>query len=424
MQEEISGLKQTDLLKALAVVNIFETGRPFGQFAAIAVLDDGAGISYGINQFTHRSGSLAGVVERYLELGGTAGRYILENALPNLRRKEPFVIRAYAKNERVKKALRAAAVTREMRTAQLQIAFKRYLEPAIDQCVRVGLVTPLSLAVIYDSITHGSYERIRDRVTMTPLGVPPPRPYESGHPSLDKEGSFPRGATLAFEKAWVAEYVRQRDRWLASIPRLNATRYRTRFFLNQIMLGSWELKLPLNVNGFWLRNEHIEDLLKFADVMIGTEPAAGPIFEPHKQSDKPATTSSISSQVLTPNPQAQPPDSDRNATPAPRGHPDADWSVMERAGETLKTVTNGFDRADAIITGFAYRSDRVKSFWTTVLGTTWQAAWAVFGFIVGMPKLVWLVVAVIAAALMLVYLYRQVALGKLREMGPHAARVR
>ena len=93
-------MKQKDLLKALAIVNIFETGMPFGDFGAVAVLNDGAGVSYGINQFTHRSGSLAAVVERYLELGGTVGRYILENALPNLRQAEPVVVRAYTRDER------------------------------------------------------------------------------------------------------------------------------------------------------------------------------------------------------------------------------------------------------------------------------------------------------------------------------------
>ena len=112
-QEEIAGVKQTELIKALAIVNIFETGKPYGEFGAVAVLNDGAGISYGISQFTHRSGSLAAVVERYLELDGAVGRFVLENALSNLRRKEPEVIRAYSKDEGVKKALRAAAVTRD-----------------------------------------------------------------------------------------------------------------------------------------------------------------------------------------------------------------------------------------------------------------------------------------------------------------------
>src|SRR5436190_10953063 len=130
LQEEISGMRHyafsiNNLLKALAIVNIFETGKPFGEFAAVAVLNDGAGVSYGISQFTHRSGSLAAVVERYLKLGGKIGRTLFETALPNLKRAEPVVIRAYARDERFKKALRAAAITREMREAQLQIGFER-----------------------------------------------------------------------------------------------------------------------------------------------------------------------------------------------------------------------------------------------------------------------------------------------------------
>jgi hypothetical protein len=388
MQERISGMKQTDLLTALAIVNIFETGKPFGEFAAVAVLNDGAGISFGINQFTHRSGSLAAVVRRYLELEGAVGRFVLENALPNLDRKEPVVIRAYSKDERVRKALRAAAVTREMRIAQMQIAFEKYLKPAVVECERLDFVLPLSLAVIYDSITHGSYEKIRDRVRVTPLGV---------------QSRTAEAVTLTFEKAWITEYIRTRDRWLAAIPRLNATRYRTRFFLNQIMLGRWEVRLPLNVNGFWLREVHIEDLLKFADEMLGTDPAAGPHLDPHIENNHPERLQPTSSHVLTSTPQARPPESDRKAP------------VLERAGEALKSVSNRFDRADAILTGVAYRTDRLKSLWTTVIGTIWQAAWAVFGFLFGMPREVWFVVALIAAALMLFYLYRQITLGRIRE---------
>ncbi len=42
--------------------------------------------------------------------------------------------------------------------------------------------------------------------------------------------------------------------------------------------------------------------------------------------------------------------------------------------------------------------------------------WALFGLAVGVPREVWLVVAIVAGALMLGYLYRQIALGKIREM--------
>jgi len=83
----------------------------------------------------------------------------------------------------------------------------------------------------------------------------------------------------------------------------------------------------------------------------------------------------------------------------------------------LNCAVAKFDQVDQIVTGVVTRSDRAKSLWTTVIGTVWQSAWALFGFISGLPSEVWLVVAVIVALLMLLYLYRQIALGKLRESG-------
>jgi hypothetical protein len=379
MQEENAGVKQEDLLKALAIVNIFETGKPFGEFAALAVLNDGAGVSFGINQFTHRSGSLAAVVERYLELDGKVGRFILEHALPNLRRSEPVVIRAYSRDERFKKTLRAAAITREMRAAQVQVGFEKYLKPAADACAGSGFVLPLSLAVVYDSLTHGSYEKIRDRVSVMGAGI------------------SSRADALRFEKAWVTAYVRERDRWLASIPRLVSTRYRTRFFLNQIMLGSWNLTLPLNVNGFWLKGEHVTSLLKFADETIGDSTAAGP--DPHLRENPKIPSNS--------------PQFPANTSKVP---PPPTSTVASRTRSAIERALEEFDRADAVVAAVAVRTDRIKSLWTAVLGTIWQTLWALFGFIAGLPRAVWFTVAVIVAALTLAYLYRQIAFGKLREI--------
>jgi hypothetical protein len=81
----------------------------------------------------------------------------------------------------------------------------------------------------------------------------------------------------------------------------------------------------------------------------------------------------------------------------------------------IEKVVDAFDRADRFIAGVAYRRDRAKSLWTTIIGTVWQTAWAVVSFLIGLPRVVWLTVAVIAAALMLLYLYRQLTLGKIRE---------
>lgn len=213
------GFSDKAKLTALAIVHCFETSRPFGDYSAVAVLNDGAGVSYGINQFTHRSGSLYAVVNTYLGDGGLVGREAMENVLEDLKAKRNIL--KVSEDLRFKNALRAAGKTPEMRLAQNQIAENFYLLPAIAACEGSGFTLPLSLAVIYDSINHGSYERIRDRVQVH---------------AVDEEG-------------WITEYVRRRDAWLESIPRLAVTDYRTDFFLAQIARGNWNLDLPLNVHG-------------------------------------------------------------------------------------------------------------------------------------------------------------------------------
>ncbi len=92
-------------------------------------------------------------------------------------------------------------------------------------------------------------------------------------------------------------------------------------------------------------------------------------------------------------------------------------TVFESASDAISTAAAQFDRVDGVIASVSTRKDAAKSLWTTVLGTFWQTGWAVFGFIAGVPRVVWIVVAVIAAALMLTYLYRQIMLGRIRELG-------
>ncbi|MCA1590776.1 MAG: chitosanase, partial [Acidobacteria bacterium] len=221
----------TSISKAFSIVNIFETGRAIGNFAAVAVLDDGAGVSYGVGQFTHRSGSLAAVVEKSLASGLQVGRGIFEERIAILNRRDSKAIESLAADETFKKALAAAAATREMRQAQSSVTLEKYLEPAIAICERQGFKLPLSLAVVFDSTTHGSCQKIADRVR-----------------------------TRSGEKSWVTEYVILRHRWLSSIPRLKKTNYRTRFFLEQIAAGNWDLDLPIRVNGTQLTAESIEKL--------------------------------------------------------------------------------------------------------------------------------------------------------------------
>ncbi|MBK9215114.1 MAG: chitosanase [Chloracidobacterium sp.] len=341
---------EEDKLKALSIINIFETSRPMGDAAAVAVLDDGAGVSYGIAQFTHRSGSLAAVVDEYLATGCPVAREILFEKRPLLGRRTPAAIERLAADTRFKRALEAAAVTVEMKTAQRETAFRLYLNPAIDICERRGFVLPLSLAVVYDGVVHGAFDRLAEKTQADT------------------------------EKAWIMSYVRRRHLWLTNIARLKKTAYRTRFFLEQLAIGNWELRLPMNVNGFRLAEASLANRAEppASAGGIQVEPATAPVGD----------------------------NADTAATPAPPAHAD---------GSALNAAVDQFDRVDSIVSGVIHRTDRVKSLWTTVGGTLWQAAWAVFGFLAGLPREVWIVVALIAGLLTVMFLYRQIILGNIRE---------
>lgn len=219
----------------LAIVKIFETGKPLGDYSAVAVLDDGAGISYGTSQFTHRSGSLYAVLKRFEDLGGewTNAMSIVRSSL-----KAKTDIDEVAGITKLKADLKRLGKDPLMQKAQREIAWEKYLKPAIDACEGSGFEYPLSLAVVYDSMNHGSYARIRDQVKIEQPG----------------NGSMP---AEQFEKLWITEYVQRRDAWLEGTKRLAKTDYRTDFFLAQIGRGNWQLRLPMNVHGYTLTEETI-----------------------------------------------------------------------------------------------------------------------------------------------------------------------
>lgn len=351
------GFTTEDKLTAASIVRIFETGKPLGDYAAVAVLDDGAGISYGISQFTHRSGSLADVVEKYFANRGIVGRMVLTDRLPMIKDSSKSSVAQLSIDTQLKAALKAAAATTEMRSAQQEVATERYMRPALSECERLGFTLPLSLAVVYDSIMHGSWSKIRDMIRVTPKN----------------------------EKGWITAYVLRRDAWLRGIPRLAKTTYRTKFFLSQIMTGRWTLELPMTVHGVRLTKQN-----------------------------SPAGTLPIPAETL---PERSSRSSDTNCdntVPAERPGP-AKTDILNTIEKGVNAAAERVDQADRIVTTTVTRTDKAKSLWTTVLGSIGQAAWAIAGFAAGIPREVWLVVAVIAAVLVGLYLYRQIALGKIRE---------
>jgi len=226
-------------LTALAIVKIFETSRPFGDYSAVAVLDDGAGVSYGTSQFTHRSGSLRAVLNRFHKICDETGVQPLLVGYGNklMDRSAENILRL-SQDERFKNGLRAAGEREAMRQAQREIAYEMYLKPALDACEGSDFECPLSLAVIYDSINHGSYQAIRDRVTFQGPGNGSIKPEE-------------------FEREWITRYVKARHAWLNSKPRLVKTAYRTKFFLEQIARNNWNLDFPVTVHGYRLTEKDI-----------------------------------------------------------------------------------------------------------------------------------------------------------------------
>ena len=350
-------MKQENISKASAIVNIFETGKPQGNYSAIAVLNDGAGVSYGIKQFTHRSGSLLQVVEKYLATDASAGRETLQARLPILRRSTKLAIDTLAGDARFKEALKSAAATDEMRSAQDVIATERYMKAAIDECEAFGFTLPLSLAVVYDSIVHGSWRTLAEHL-----------------------------GKVRDEKTWIKRYVEHRHEWLKGIARLRTTTYRTSFFLKEIARGNWQLELPMNVHGHLLKTSDLQQ-------PVETPPTIQP--EPDQKSR------------------------DAKVVAAPTTKADAAKAV-DALESKVKEIAARVDQAERIITATTTRTDKAKSLWATIAGTLWQMLWAIGGFFAGVPREVWLVVAIIAAVLVALFIYRQIALGKLREINAEA----
>lgn len=349
-------------LKAMAIVHIFETGRPSGRYGTCAVLNDGAGVSYGKNQFTHRSGSLYAVVTRYLANGGTIGRDVIVRYVPVLRETTRRAIDTLAGNEDFKRALRAAGATAEMQDAQNAVAFTRYLTPAIEACEGSGFTLPLSLAVIYDSINHGSYQKIRDQVRCV-------------------RSQFM--ADVHFEKAWVEEYVKRRDAWLRSVARLKATAYRTGFFLGQIARNNWMLDLPLRVQGYQLTDSVIE--------ASGETPSANP------QTDRKAQSSASSDAPPAAEPQS------------PNKTEDDDGFSL---GEYWDEAVGGFDRVSGIADVIATRKEAAKALFKAVGSAVAQPLWWFATIDLGLPGWVWITVAAAVAGIGLFYTYRHFTLGR------------
>jgi hypothetical protein len=224
---------------AWAITHIFETGHERGDYSAVAVLPDGAGISYGVSQATDGSGALDEIVLRYVQAGGIHASYFSahldELADPSCPLQHDAEFQAL---------LRVVGCEPVMREIQREVFADLYWAPAVAYGQACSLVLPLSYAVIYDIAIQsgiGRVSRLRRRFDEAP-------PTNGGREDL-----------------WVAALNQARYVWLSgytcSDPKKQAlvrrTVYRPSTFADLISGGRWWLSLPLAVRG---RVIDVEDL--------------------------------------------------------------------------------------------------------------------------------------------------------------------
>jgi chitosanase len=214
----------TELQKktAQAVVNIFETGKPHGDYSRVTLLkNDNGHLTYGRSQTTLNSGNLALLLHAYCDANG-----LLSDSLKPYLKTFDNKDLSLDNNEKVKSLLRQAGDDAVMQQVQDEFYDRVYWGPSIRSAEYIGVSKPLSITVVYDSWVHGSYHLIRD-MTNQDYGE----------------------AKNIGEEEWLKAYVSVRRNWLAnnSNELLHKTVYRMDSFRDLFENNKWELQLPLTV---------------------------------------------------------------------------------------------------------------------------------------------------------------------------------
>jgi chitosanase len=210
---------------AEAIVNIFETSEVRGNYGDVTVIAGDTGhLTFGRSQTTLGSGNLHKLLDEYCaNAGARFGAAIAPFLRPVKARDVALDTETYLHN-----LLRASADDPVMRDTQDVFFDQRYWQPAARAAANLRIVTPLGVAVVYDSHVHGSWATMRDR-TKAAVG----------------------SVTAAGEHSWISTYVATRREWLANHERedLRKTAYRMDAFRSLIDQNFWSLALPLVVRG-------------------------------------------------------------------------------------------------------------------------------------------------------------------------------
>lgn len=221
---DFTPLPATQAMTAKAIVNVFENGTARGHYGTVTLLPGDTGrLTFGRAQATLGSGNLHLLVERYCGAVGARFGARLRAWLPALAARSP----AADTETKLHNLLRASADDPVMRDVQDSFFDEVFWEPALRAAARLGIRSPLGVAVVYDSWVHGSWAPLRDRTIAA------------------------GGLRDVGEHEWVRRYLRIRREWLATHPNplLRHTVYRMDAFRGLAEQEAWGLPLPLVVRG-------------------------------------------------------------------------------------------------------------------------------------------------------------------------------
>jgi chitosanase len=210
---------------AQAIVNIFETSQPLGDYAKVTLIKNDTGhLTYGRSQTTLASGNLYLLIKAYCdrqdaELASELNRYLDRLANCDLSLDMDMGFRAL---------LREAGGDPCMHETQDRFFDRVYWTPSVRDATVVGVTSALGTSVVYDSHVHGSWGHVREITN----------------------GNHGPASSIGEEK-WISFYIAERRNWLANHANsaLHPTVYRMDAFKDLIKDRKWELPLPIAVRG-------------------------------------------------------------------------------------------------------------------------------------------------------------------------------
>lgn len=232
---KVSALSPDTKRTAEAITSIFENSTPELQYGYSETLDDGRGVTAGRAGFTSGTGDLVIVVSRYVRARPHSELARFVPALQDLAKRGSDDVSALVGFGPL---FAEAAEDAEMRAVQDAVVDELYYLPMLRQAEAVGVVLPLTLAVLYDTaIQHGTYTD------------------PDGLPSLVAETTAAAGrpADGVDERVWLRQFLRVRRQhlehsaepstraaWAESVVRCDA-------FETLATDHRWALDLPLPV---------------------------------------------------------------------------------------------------------------------------------------------------------------------------------